>query len=607
MNNILTHLPATQLKHYGPERTALRWRPQSAAPWQDLTWGELNARVNTVAQAFVQAEVATGDMVAVFSANRPESIIVDFAAFAVRAVPVSLYATSSADQVKYILNDSRARIVFVGDRKQYDIACSVACDCESLRLIVVYDDSVVLGKGSACHAKVMHWSEFKRIGDLAGDDVLAEVADRRAAALPEDIATLIYTSGTTGEPKGAILPHSCFDAALEIHRQRLNYLSDRDTSLSFLPLSHIFEKAWTMFCLFTGIVVSVNENPREIADVIKEVRPTCMCSVPRFWEKAYSAITEKVERSAWFKRLMFKRAIAVGRRRNLHYKRLGRPVPAWLERRYAFYDRVVLAPIRRAMGVDHGHLFPTAGAPLSKHITEFFLSAGVPLIIGYGLSETTATVTCYPLTGYVVGTVGTAMPEVEVRIGDNSEILVKGPTVMRGYYNKPAETNDAFTADGWFHTGDAGHFDAEGELVLTDRIKDLFKTSNGKYIAPQMLETKLGEDRYIEQVALIGDCRKYVTAIIIPAFQALKEYARKHRIAFRSIDELIANSEIRRMIERRIERIQRGLPSFEKVKKFVLLPREFSIETGELTNTLKLRRAVINRLYAPQIEAMYAR
>lgn len=606
MNNILTHLPTTQLNHYGAARTALRWRPRPDGPWVDMTWGDLNERISIVAKALVQADVHTGEMVAVFSANRPESIVVDFAAFATRTVPVSLYSTSSADQVKYILNDSRARIVFVGDRKQYDTACSVACDCESLRLIVVYDESVDLGKGAACHVKAMLWSEFKQLGRLAADEVLAEVDGRKNSATPEDIATLIYTSGTTGEPKGAILPHSCFDAAMEIHRRRLDYLSDEDTSLSFLPLSHIFEKAWTMFCLYMGIVVNINENPKVIADVIKDVRPTCMCSVPRFWEKAYAAITDKVERSPWFKRVMFRRAIAVGRRRNLHYKRLGRKVPAVLEQRYAFYDRLVLAPIRRAMGVDRGHLFPTAGAPLSKHITEFFLAAGVPLIIGYGLSETTATVTCYPLTGYVVGTVGTAMPDVEVRIGANNEILVKGPTVMRGYYNKPAETTEAFTDDGWFHTGDAGHFDAEGELVLTDRIKDLFKTSNGKYIAPQALETKLGEDRYIEQVALIGDCRKYVTAIIIPAFQALKEYARKHRIAFRSIDELISNSEIKRMIEQRIERIQRGLPSFEKVKKFVLLPREFSIETGELTNTLKLKRPVINRLYARQIEAMYA-
>ena len=376
--------------------------------------------------------------------------------------------------------------------------------------------------------------------------------------------------------------------------------------MCFLPLSHIFEKAWTYFCIYIGVEVYINTDPREIQSVIKQVRPTCMCSVPRFWEKAYAAVQERISAMNPAMRLIVKRAIAIGRRRNLHYKRLGLKVPSWLEARYRFYDRLVFSTLRRAMGVDRGNIYPTAGAPLSTNIIEFFQAAGVNIIIGYGLSETTATVSAYPFAGYEIGSVGKAIEGIEVKIGEENEILVKGPTIMKGYYNKPAETKAAFTADGWFRTGDAGYIDDSGAIVLTERLKDLFKTSNGKYIAPQALETRLGEDKYIEQVAVIGNNRKYVTAIIIPAFEAIKEYARKKHIKYRTIDELVHDSDIRRLIEERIERLQKSFAPFEKIKKFTLLPREFTMENGELTNTLKIRRPVINRNYAREIEAMYA-
>ncbi len=261
--------------------------------------------------------------------------------------------------------------------------------------------------------------------------------------------------------------------------------------------------------------------------------------------------------------------------------------------------------MRRVIGVENGNIFPTAGAPLSANIVEFLHACGINIVIGYGLSETTATVTCFPEVAYEIGTVGTLMPGVEVKIGEENEILVRGESVMRGYYNRPEETAKAFTADGWFRTGDAGRFDPNGALILTERIKDLFKTSNGKYIAPQAIESRLGEDKYIEQVAVIGDQRKYVTAIIIPAFEALKDYARRHQIKFDTVDDLVNNAEIRNFFAGRIEKLQKGLAGFEKIKRFTLLPREFTIENGELTNTLKIRRPVINNLYANEIEAMY--
>lgn len=601
MANILTSLIARQTSAYSTGHPAL-WERKAPDQWIPVSWGQLAEAAHKAACALEILGVKEQERVAVFSPNDPKIIVTDFGCFANRAVTVSIYATSSDEQVEYIVRDSGAKILFVGTRSQYEIARKVAVKVPALSQIVVYDEI----ETDPDDESTMTFSSFLKLGEAATEACRAEVEARTARAIPEDVATLLYTSGTTGEPKGAILPHSCFNAALEIHHRVLTSLSDNDTSLCFLPLSHIFEKAWTYFCLDCGIQVYVNRDPRQIQEVIKEVSPTCMCSVPRFWEKAYTAIQEKMGAMNAFGRKLCARALQVGRKRNLHYKRLGLPVPRLLEARYRFYDKFVFSTVKRAMGITNGNIFPTAGAPLSTAITEFFHAMDVNLVIGYGLSETTATVSCYPYVGYEIGTIGTVLPGIEVKIGAENEILVKGPTVMRGYFNKPEETAAVFTDDGWFRTGDAGHFDANGALVLTDRLKDLFKTSNGKYIAPQAIESRLGEDKYIDQVAVIGESRKYVTAIIVPAIEAVKEYAMRKKIQYQSLEELLKNSQILDMIGRRIETLQEGLASFEKIKKFTLLPREFSMENGELTNTLKIRRPVINRRYANEIEAMYA-
>lgn len=604
MNNILTTLIERQCSRYG-DRAAMYRRHDGQ--WQPLSWNTLRQRTLNVAYALETLGLPETGMTAIFSANCPEFLITDFAAYANRAVPVSIYATSSADQVRYIINDSRASIIYVGNQQQLDIVISVLPDCKTLRHIIVLDSKVDIGDGLSPDGKVniMTFASLEGLGAAASTACRRAVAARTAAATEDDIATLIYTSGTTGEPKGAVLPHSCFNAALRLHHERLTSLSDEDTSICFLPLSHIFEKAWTYFCLDAGIRVYVNEDPKVIQESLAETHPTCMCSVPRFWEKVHTAVHDQIQHMSWAKRLLVKRALHVGHRRNIDYKRLGLKVPPLLEWEYKFFDKRVFRLLRRAIGFTNPNIFPTAGAPLSPGIVEFFQTTGLNIIIGYGLSETTATVTCFPYVGWQPGTVGTLLPEIKCRIGEDNEIQVKGPTVMREYYNKPAETEAAFTDDGWFRTGDAGYFDACGNLVLTERIKDLFKTSNGKYIAPQVLESRLGEDRYIEQVAIIGDQRKYVSAIVVPAFAALREYARKKKIAFRTNADLIRNKDIRSLIEARIEKHQADRAGFEKIKRFTLLPHEFTIQAGELTNTLKLRRPVINRNYAEQIEAMY--
>ncbi len=600
MPNILTTLIDRQSKKYA-DRPAVFHRDGSGN-WKPYTWNEIAEMTANAAGAMEILGLKETQKIAVFSANNPLILITDFAAFANRIVPVSIYATSSEQQVEYIVRDAEAEFIFVGDQSQYDIARKVAAKVPALRQIVTYTD---ITRDDSDHS-TMTFRQFMRLGACASEACRGEVARRTAAATPDDIATLLYTSGTTGDPKGAILPHSCFDAAIEIHHRRLTSLSDADTSLCFLPLSHIFEKAWTYFALDCGIRVYVNADPKEIQNTIREVRPTCMCAVPRFWEKAYAAIQEKMSRMKPVSRWMCARALSVGRRRNLDYVRTGQRVPRLLEMQYRFFNKRVFNKVQRIMGIEHGNIFPTAGAPLSPAITEFFRAMDVPIVIGYGLSETTATVSCFPDENYEIGTVGTVLPGIEVKIGADNEILVKSPTVMRGYYNKPEETAAVFTPDGFFRTGDAGYFDQQGALVLTERIKDLFKTSNGKYIAPQAIESRLGEDKYIEQVAVIGDNRKFVTAIIVPAIEALKEYASRKKIRYRNLDELLSNPRVRELIGNRIEALQEGLASFEKIKKFTLLPKEFTMEAGELTNTLKIRRLVINRHYASQIEAMYA-
>lgn len=601
MDNTLTTLIRRQLERYPSERPAL-WQRDRDGRWLPISWQELARMASSAACAMEILGLREQERIAVFSPNDPRILATDFGCFANRAVTVSIYATSSQEQVEYILRDSGAAILFAGTASQYEIARKVISRVATLRQIVVYDDI----ERDADDTTTLTFAQFLKLGEAATDRCRREVEARTARAVPNDVATLLYTSGTTGEPKGAILPHSCFDAAIEIHHGRLTSVTDADTSMCFLPLCHIFEKAWTYYCLDTGVQVYINRDPRAIQDTIREVRPTCMCSVPRFWEKAYTAIQEKMSRMNAVGRWFCARALKVGRRRNLHYKRLGLPVPRLLEARYRFYEKKVFSTVKRAMGITGGNIFPTAGAPLSNGIVEFFHSMDVNLVIGYGLSETTATVSCFPYVDYEIGTVGTVLPGIEVRIGNESEILVKGPTVMRGYFNKPEETAAVFTEDGWFRTGDAGHFDENGALVLTERLKDLFKTSNGKYIAPQAIESRLGEDKYIDQVAVIGDRRKYVTAIIVPAIEAIKEYANRKKIQYRSLEDLLKNSQIVDMIASRIDALQEGLASFEKVKKFTLLPREFSMENGELTNTLKIRRPVINRRYASEIEAMYA-
>lgn len=603
MNRFVELIPQ-QCAKYG-EREALRFRDYETQVWSSMTWNGFGQQIDRAAGALLMGGVEPQGRVCIFTHNCPEVLVIHFGAFYNRAIPVPIYATSSKDEVAYIVNDSGATILFAGDQGQYDIARQVAAECPTLKFIVTLNPAV---KRDADDKFTLTWEEFLCTGDKLSKDVLAELQNRKQAGTADDTMYLIYTSGTTGVPKGVMLTHSNMSAAMDDHIERFDtIINDKtDVSLSFLPFSHVFELGWTMVCLITGIRVAINYNTKEIQRAVKEVQPNYMCSVPRFWEKVFTAINDNLQGAKPVVRMMVKQAIRVGKTRNMKYARLGKKAPALIEKQYQYFEKKVYSKLRGAIGVTEGKLFPTAGAMLSDNITEFLHAVGINICIGYGLSETNASVSFFTEPGWTLGTVGSPIPSIEVKIGEQNEILVKGPTVMKGYYNKPEETAKAIDADGWFHTGDCGELAPTGEIILTERLKDLYKTSNGKYIAPQVLETMLGQDKYIEQVAIIGDGRKYVSALIVPDFEELKAYADKKHIEHGTIEELVNNADIRKMIEGRINDYQKGLASYEQIKRFVLLPKAFTMESGELTNTLKIRRPVINKRYALLIDAMYA-
>ena len=537
--------------------------------------------------------------VGVFSQNMPECLYVDFGAYATRVVTIPLYATSSEAQVHYIVQDASIRFLFVGEQYQYEVARRVQGLCKSLKQIVIFDSNVKRLPGDT---NSIYFDEFLEKGN---DEALQEVVEQRTeASSADDLANILYTSGTTGESKGVMLHHSCFEFGIKAHYGRLTTLSDNDVVMNFLPFTHIFERAWSYLCIDRGCTLCINLRPADIQTTIKEVRPTAMCSVPRFWEKVYAAVMEKINETAGVKKKLMLDALKTGKEYNIDCLMNGKEPSPILKLKYKFYERTIYSLLKKTIGIENGNFFPTAGAAIPHKVEEFVRSVGINMVAGYGLTETTATVTCQWIDDFKIGSVGRVLPGVEIKIGENNEVLVKGETVTKGYYNKEAITKDAFTPDGWFRTGDAGYIE-DGRLYLTDRIKDLFKTSNGKYIAPQAIETKLVVDKYIDQISIIADQRKYVSALIVPEYSQVKAYAESKGIKYSDMKELLETPEIQDLFRTRIDTLQQEFAHYEQIKKFTLLPEPFSMEKGELTNTLKIKRPVLMKNYAAQIEKMY--
>lgn len=587
-----------QAEKYG-NRTALKHRDNATGKWLKISWREFSDKVMLTAKAMAEFGIKVQENIGVYSQNMPQCLYTDFGAYGNRVVSIPMYATNSPGQIEYIINDAKIRTLFVGEQLQYNNAFKVQKDSKYLERLVVFDPAVKMNPEDKTS---IYFDDFLRLGDNAHAESTVKI--RMTEAVPEDLATIIYTSGTTGESKGVMLPHSCYLEAMRIHDVRLPLVTDKDLSMSFLPMTHIFEKAWCYYCLHKGVTIAINQDPKMIQKTLPEVHPTLMCNVPRFWEKVYAGVHEKINSASPAMKKIFLDAIETGRRYNLGYKNKGIPAPCSLKLKFQFYNKTVFTLLKKVLGIERGRFFPVAGAPLSDTINEFLQSVNIPIAYGYGLSETTATVCFYPEIGFQFGSIGEVMPGVQVKIDPgNNEILVKGKTVMSGYYNKPEETRKAFTEDGFFRTGDAGRLEGN-TLFFTERIKDLYKTSNGKYIAPQAIEMVMSGDNYIEQIAVIGDQRKFVSALIVPAYPLLEKYAGEKGISFESREELVKNKDIIRFIEARVEEHQKNLASYEKIKRFTLLPEPFMMGC-ELTDTLKLRRPVVLQKYATEIEAMY--
>ena len=597
-NSHMSVLIHDQAKKYG-DREMLIYQDFGGKEWKSLSWNQVSQTVKQVSNALLNIGVKVQENIGIFSQNSVQYIECDFGAWGIRAVTIPFYATSSEQQTQFMVNDAKVRFLFVGEQEQYDKARRIFSLCPTMERIIVFDPKVAIADNDA---NAIYFSDFLKLGENLPRQTEVENLQREATF--DDIANILYTSGTTGDSKGVILTHGQFHAAF-IANDKCVPVGENDRVMNFLPYTHIFERGWAILCMTEGATLIVNTYPLQVQQSMRETHPTCMSAVPRFWEKVYMGVMDKIEHSSAMQRKLFMHAYHVGHRHNIEYLSRGKKPPVALHLEYEMLNRTVFSLVRKELGLENAHFFPTAGAAVSAHVEEFVHSIGINMVVGYGLTESLATVSCNHLgEPFTVGGVGIPIEGIDIKISEEGEILLKGPTITKGYYNRDDLTKQAFTEDGYFKTGDAGYL-KNGELFLTERIKDLFKTSNGKYIAPQMIESKLLVDKYIDQICIIADQRKFVSALIIPVYGLLEEYATAHGIAFNSREELCQHPLIIEMMKERIDTLQQQLAHYEQVKRFTLLPHPLSMEKGELTNTLKIRRRVLNENYKEQIDQMY--
>ena len=587
-----------QAEKYG-NRAALTFRMFGSLEWKQVSWKQFSLRVKQVSNAMLNLGIKPQESIVVFAQNCIQYLYTDFGAYGIRAISIPIYATSSEQQIQYVVQDSGARFLFVGEQEQYDKAHRIFALCPTLERIIIFDRSVRI---STHDPNALYFEDFIALGENLPRQTQVEELWKQANY--EDVCNIIYTSGTTGESKGVVLTYKQYDAAMKANDECVP-VGEKDRVLCFLPLAHIFERGWAYLCLTEGAHLILNTYPKEIQQSMRETHPSCMCSVPRFWEKVYMAVKDKIEKSSAAKQKIFRHALAVGRKYNIEYLSRGKRPPMSLALEYKLLNSSVMSLVRKELGLQNAHFFPTAGAYVSPEVEEFVHSVGLNMVVGYGLTESLATVSCDHLgEAYTIGSVGRPISSIEVKISDEGEILLKGPTITCGYYKRDDANAVAFDEDGFFHTGDAGYM-RNGELFLTERIKDLYKTSNGKYIAPQMVEAMLLVDKYIDQVAVIADQRKFVSALIVPEFRLVEEWATSKGLKFENREQLCQSKEVHDMIMERIDTLQQRLAHYEKIKRITLIAHHFSMESGELTNTLKLKRAVVSRNFKDVIDKMY--
>jgi len=573
---------------------------KSDGRWMSISSDEMLARAKNIAAGLHAIGIRRGDRVALLSESRVEWTLTDAGCIFGGVIDVPIYPTLTPPQVRYILKDSGSSALFIEGREKFDELKEILAECPQVKQIVYFDPAGMSAAASFSGGLSLEelealGREFQQQNPGALDQLAREIT-------PEDLATIIYTSGTTGEPKGVMLTHSNIVTNLIDSSGHLSF-GGHDIALSVLPLSHVFERQAMYMYLYRGMSVYFAESLLTIGPNLREVRPTILVGVPRIFEKIYARIQERAAEAGKFASMLLAWSVSVAREYAKH-KVAYRPIPLFLKLKHAIAMKLVFAKWQAAFG-GRMRLLVSGGAALPEDLAYIYIGAGVPIIQGYGLTETSPVITTSHLEALRIGTVGTAIPHVDIRIAADGEIEVRGPNVMRGYYNKPEETRAVFTDDGWFKTGDVGTLDADGYLSITDRKKELFKTSGGKYIAPQPIEQAIKGSRFVNQVVLIGAERKFPAALIVPNWEQLESYCKLKGIEVKDRRELCEHPRIIDLIERQIDRLTPNLARYEKIKKVALLENEFTIEGGELTPTLKVKRRVIDQKYRDVIERLY--
>lgn len=592
MKQHITFLLRERVSQY-KNREVFQFKNKSTQKYESITWDELLDSTDKVSKSLLSLGFGHTDKIGILSNNKPEWTIADLGIFAIRGVVVPLYATASKQEIKYIIDETKMRLLFAGNSDHVEKSLWLLDNCPSLEKIVVFEDYV------PDEDRFIKWSNFLELA--INDEFTNKLSKLIEDIQADDLATIIYTSGTTGEPKGVMLGHDNFMNAFKINQERL-HINENDKSLCFLPLSHVFERTWTLFLIYCGATNVFLENPREVIQELPVVKPTVMCTVPRFFEKTYEGILQEFEKWPEFKKKIFNWSINIGHQ-YIEYLKDSKKRPFLLEFKRSIADKLVLGKLRLIFG-GRIKLMPCAGAAISSTLLKFFHATGTFINYGYGATETTATVSCFKSDTYNFDYCGSIMPEVFIEIGDQNEILIKGKTIFKGYFNKPNET-ESVLKDGWYYSGDEGFVVDNEYLAMTERIKDLIKTSGGKYISPQKIELLLGQDKFIEQLVVIGDNRKYIIALIVPSFANLKELAIKLGIDPENKELIISNDEVKQFIQERIDLCQMELAPYEKIIKFSLLTEPFSIENKTMTNSLKVRRKVVEHKYNTLVEEMY--
>ncbi len=591
-------MPPETLIDLFTERESLRARPdvlrhKTGNGWASISSEELGERVRSASQGLVSLGVSSGDRIALLSETRYEWTIADHAILAAGATTVPVYPTLLADQVSYILRDSEPVVMFCSTVEQAEKLYSIDDRPASLQHVVCFEP--------VPRAETLTLSKLEQLGNVRRNEHPGDFEQRAAAVGRDDLATIIYTSGTTGDPKGVMLTHDNLVQNV-LNTLQVLKLDANDVALSFLPLSHVLERTAHYFILYSGAQIAYAESLQTVADDLREVQPTVMVSVPRLYEKIYDKVLTSARSSGGLKEKLFFWAKEAGSR-HAAVAAVGGSPSLGVSVKAGIADRLVFKKIRAATGGRLSRVV-SGGAPLAAEIAEFFYSAGIPICEGYGLTETSPVIAVNPPAKVKFGSVGPPIPGVEVKIAEDGEILTRSRSVMKGYYKKPGATAEVFT-DGWFHTGDIGRFDEDGYIFITDRKKDIIVTAAGKNLAPQPIEAKLKESPLVAEAALIGDRRKFVVALIVPSFEGLDAHARASGIESASRAELLTHPDVRAAYQRVVDEVNANLPRYEQIKKFALLDAEFSIESGELTPTMKVKRRVVQEKFAALIDEMY--